>query len=65
MKSLYAYELESHEYAEKKDNELQSIGCELISILQKTEISRQRDVINTLLGRLSFEIGCRMTYGED
>lgn len=69
MPSLYHHDILSHDYAnhdEFPDSRLLSIGHELTQMLNETEVPRQRDQINMLLGRLAFEVGCRTWdgYGE-
>ena len=64
MPSLFAHEHLVHEYAEKSDYELTAFALELHELRDNTEIPRQLDVIDKLLGHLAFEVSYRMgLYG--
>lgn len=66
MPSLYAHEHLVHSYAERTDAELQGYASELTEMKYKTEVPRQKEVINRLLGHIVFELSYRMgMYNDD
>ena len=60
MRSLYGYEQDLSRITEMPDEEITRIAVELGHIASETEIPRQRQEAQRLLGHIVFEVGQRL-----
>jgi hypothetical protein len=64
MPSLYHHEYISHTYAELSDEELNKHAREIQELKDSTEVPRQRQVCDRLLGLIAFEASYRLGVGN-
>ena len=64
MRSLYGYEQDLSRITEMPDEEITRIAVELGHIANETDVPRQREVAERLLGYVAFEVSMRMLSSD-